>query len=179
MMIKAWNGKNTPEHIQHGHVTGQYYTDDQYLNIYSFSLLYKWLYHCSVQSQSTPPQNIGSGSPSDTSPEGSVASSASRNSTPKGIPKKSSMEVSDLGSPQRRVGSPVKSATLAGAEGSPRSKLMGGGDRSGGKVGVGKRSGTVSRALQSLLSRSVDYCFRLMDQCERSKHNFNLLVFLI
>ncbi|PVD38123.1 hypothetical protein C0Q70_00734 [Pomacea canaliculata] len=74
---------------------GQYYTDDQFMNIYSFSLLYKWLYHCTH----------------------------------------SSLKSDD------------KSAL--------------------GEDATTRRLQGVSRVLQSLVSRSVDYCFRVMDQCER------------
>ncbi|KAK7507173.1 hypothetical protein BaRGS_00001108 [Batillaria attramentaria] len=74
---------------------GQYYTDDQYLNIYSFSLLYKWLYHCSRHSEDGDQQE--------------------------------------------------------GKE-SPKGKT---------------KDSVVKRILQSLVSRSADYCFRVMDQCER------------
>lgn len=78
---------------------GQYYTDDQYLNIYSFSLLYKWLYHCS--------------------------------------------QCSGDGIQTEEEGTPKKS-----------------------KVGSGRDS-VMRKVLRSLVTRSVDCCLRLMDQCER------------
>lgn len=67
-------------------IAGQYYTNDQFLNIYSFSMLYKWLYH------------------SQTSTE----------------------EASDVASKSTHV-------------------------------------------FKSLVDKSIDYCFRILDQCERSK----------
>lgn len=67
-------------------IAGQYYTNDQFLNIYSFSMLYKWLYH------------------SQTSTE----------------------EASDVASKSAHV-------------------------------------------FKSLVDKSIDYSFRILDQCERSK----------
>lgn len=83
------------------HHAGQYYTDDQYLNIYSFSLLYKWLHSCAQHVEDT-------------------------------IPK-------------------------ANPEENPEIK------------DTSKKKTITAKVLQSLVTRSVDYCFRVMDQCERSK----------
>ncbi|ESO96245.1 hypothetical protein LOTGIDRAFT_176617, partial [Lottia gigantea] len=46
---------------------GQYYTEDQFLNIHSFSMLYKWLYHCHKQltSDTTVTNNGSDMSPTD------------------------------------------------------------------------------------------------------------------
>ncbi|KAL8593193.1 hypothetical protein ACOMHN_009848 [Nucella lapillus] len=213
---------------------GQYYTDDQYLNIYSFSMLYKWLYHCShaqlpTISQSPKDDSASSGrSPAvaidrhvkqrslgmEQSPrgspllgkEGSLRGESPVSRTEK-HPKRKSPALSVLGkspsvtsvgrkspalstgrksptlsagrkspafsgdsSPRRSpaVGSVGSQSTLGdgdvsmegksitgGVEGSPRSK------------GRSKKGSMVPRVLHSLVSRSVDYCFRVMDQCER------------
>ena len=75
-------------------LSGQYYTDDQFMNIYSFSHLYQWLYSCQQASQSQASQSTDS---------------------------------------------------------SQDTKLM----------------------YNILLTKSIDYCFRMLDQCERSKHLFS------
>ncbi|XP_076452944.1 AP-5 complex subunit zeta-1-like [Babylonia areolata] len=180
---------------------GQYYTDDQYLNIYSFSVLYKWLYHCSYaqlpstslsaeddsvsgkspavtidrhnkrkplrveQSPRRSPLPGREGSPKGESPVSRTDSLSKRKSpalsvesSPKGSPRRKSPAVGSLESQSAAGdgdGSVEGRSTPEGVEGSPRSKR------------VSKKGSVVSRELQSLVSRSVDYCFRVMDQCER------------
>lgn len=75
---------------------GQYYTDDQFLNIYSFSMLYKWLHHShnALHTEDHPPDGA-----------------------------------SDHLDP--------------------------------------------SKVFKSLVGKTIDYCFRILDQCERSKYNYN------
>ncbi|XP_033755638.1 AP-5 complex subunit zeta-1-like [Pecten maximus] len=73
---------------------GQYYTDDQFLNIYSFSMLYKWLHHCFT----------------------------------------------------------VEASTSAGEK-----------DRSD----TNSASSPVHRVFDILVNKSIDYCFRILDQCDR------------
>ncbi|XP_069123668.1 AP-5 complex subunit zeta-1-like isoform X2 [Argopecten irradians] len=72
---------------------GQYYTDDQFLNIYSFSMLYKWLHHCFTVNASTTRESDQSDTKSSSSP--------------------------------------------------------------------------VHRVFDVLVSKSIDYCFRILDQCDR------------
>ena len=150
------------------HFSGQYYTDDQYLNIYSFSLLYKWLHQCSQMEDDMSSHSAGEGSPGEKSPAAGVEGAPKRNAPVPGV----------NGSPKKRTpvagvdGSPKRRSSVPGVEGSAKGKTTAaGGEGSPGRKTGSERSSTVSRVLQSLVSRSVDYCFRVMDQCERSKLN--------
>ncbi|XP_046569666.1 AP-5 complex subunit zeta-1-like [Haliotis rubra] len=205
---------------------GQYFTDDQFLNIYTFSLLYRWLYHNNIncgdgeatdadssKDRETPLSMLATDSPQ-SSPrrDGTSPSFASLDSPSRGTTPVSSLDSSDQfssmisESPQRgsaqfssviaespQTGS-AQCSSMAGESPrrgsaqvssmiteSPRrgsaqlSSVTGDYSRRGSIQQLSMRIGTPdsqdkgrqSKVFGSLSSRTVDYCFRVLDQCER------------
>ncbi|XP_046362626.2 AP-5 complex subunit zeta-1-like [Haliotis rufescens] len=175
---------------------GQYFTDDQFLNIYTFSLLYRWLHHNNVnredgedtdadlsKDRETPVSLVSTDSPLG-SPrgDGTPQSFASLES-----PKQAATPVGSLDSTDQFLSMYAESPRRASAQvssmiaESPRrgsfqiSSMNGDFSRRGSGQHMSMRSGTPdslekgrqAKVFGSLSSRTVDYCFRVLDQCER------------
>lgn len=167
---------------------GHYYTDEQLLNIYTFSMLYQWIYNTqdslSYQRESSEPKPITVLGRKTESPSPSLVSqpsfeklelerstsseklSASLSSAPKSLEK--------LGSSPKRSGSgkmrsqtPVTSPQKATSGGQTRTKTPLFEQKS---LSFERRSGVIPKTIfDALVGRSMDYCFRILDQCERSR----------
>ena len=174
-------------------LSGQYFTDDQMMNIYTFSMLYQWIYRTQ---DSLAYQRDGS------EPRPIFPSDQRRESIPVNlIPQSSLDKLSQSASSDRLSGGSPSSVPKFGR--TPSSEKLGGSPKAAGSVKqrsrtpisspqrpttpVGQqraktpvfeqkslpfdRRGSImpKTVFDALVGRSMDYCFRILDQCERSK----------